>query len=127
MKRLLRTVLLFFLVAAPVSAELQLEDLTIARTSGEVNIRATVHNPGPARVAGPIELTLEVRTLDSDSWEFLTSWDNVGGLPTGYRISRDYFGGSIAESHHALNGDFEIRASARSADGEWSELLRAYP
>jgi hypothetical protein len=106
-------ILLFLLALAtpPAGAAVVIESLLVRRQEDNVNIRVTVRNPGSATQRGPIVIQLYVRANSSQPWQKIKTWNNIGRLPAGHRVSRDFF-----EENNALlaalaaSGTFEVRA-----------------
>ncbi len=127
MKRLLCLIAAIVFLANPSLAELDFQNLNINRSENEVNIRATLINHGPERIQGPISVTLEASPVGKSDWQVITQWDDISALPKGYRVSRDYFAAPDSQNASVLFGDFEVRATARSADGQRTEIYRTFP
>lgn len=123
----MRYFLLFLLLVAPAAADIAVEDIVINRKDDEVNIRVNLYNPGPQAAYAPIVVGLWIRANEDEEWRLLKDWSNIGKLPVGYKVSRDFFSATRGDADPALLGNFQVQATARSRSGQTASLERSYP
>lgn len=88
--------LLLMTLAAPVRADVGINDLLVRRKDGAVNIRVNLRNFGQVGAKGPFHLEIFGRADANESWQSLKVWTNIGKLAPGYKVSRDFFGPNSA-------------------------------
>jgi hypothetical protein len=126
--KFLKMLLLFMtFLAAPGLADIEVGDIVINRTSGSVNVRVNMHNPGPSTARAPIAVMLYVKTPGDQDWREVKVWTSINKLAVGHRVSRDYFNDSPGNWDSAFNAPtFSVRATASSSAGVISAFEETY-
>jgi len=91
--------------------------------TASVNVRITLRNPTQETVRGPLRLELWGRVPGNPEWRELKVWRNLQKIPSGYRVSRDYF----SDLQPLFQGEFELMS--RVVHSESGDILgeRSYP
>jgi hypothetical protein len=112
------------LTVAPASADIHIDDIKVSKAGGDFNMRVQISNIGSQGEKGPIEAELFIKGKFQDEWHHLKSWENIPGLPSGHRTSRDFF---ISQNDHpALVHGFVLKAIVHPANGNSVEGLRSF-
>jgi hypothetical protein len=102
-------------------ADLRIQQVLIVdhpSRSMAIDVRVILTNPGTRVEPGPIRVQLFVRGSASEGWRLLTTMPDIGRIPPGYKIARDYLVNQTGADPVILLNRFQLRVVATAANGQ---------